>query len=373
MTALEELMELSREPYNPLVKDWKEKGGKVIGFVCSYVPEEILHAAGLLPFRITPTGCTTTLEADAYFSRINCTFCRACLQMALEGKFGFLDGLVGINPCDHIRRLWDLWRLKAGLPFMKILSLPHRVHEGAVEWYKGEIQIFKGEVEKAFDTQINEDSLGKSIEIFNTSREWIRKLYDLRTKENPPLSGNEVTRIIVALLHIPREEGNKLLERLLNELENRKGISDYRARLMVAGGACDDPEFIEVIEKAGGLVVTDSLCFGSRYFFERVKTDDDLLRSLSMAYLNRPFCAGMAGGERNRLNFNLEMAQRFSVNGIVFQKIRWCDLWGGEAFYLGEKLKELGIPYLSLEREYWLSGQEQMKTRVQAFLEMIGK
>ena len=104
-----------------------------------------------------------------------------------------------------------------------------------------------------------------------------------------------------------------------------------------------------------------------------MENGDDPRTALSDAYLKRPPCAGMVGEEQQRLDYVLEMAREFNVDGIIFQKLRWCDLWGGEVFYSGERIKKMGIPFLALEREYWLSGLEQMKTRIQAFLEMIEK
>ena len=94
MTALEELTELAKTPYNRATRDWKEKGGKAVGFVCAYIPEEILYAGGILPYRLNPTTCTETSEADGHMSHFNCTFARACLQFALKGVYEFLDGIV---------------------------------------------------------------------------------------------------------------------------------------------------------------------------------------------------------------------------------------------------------------------------------------
>lgn len=373
MSALDQLIELSQELENLAVKEWKANSGKVVGYVCSYVPEEIIHAAGLLPYRVSPLGCTETPEADAYMSRLNCTFSRASLEYALEGKFNFLDGLVAINSCDHIRRMWDMWRMKASLPYAHMISVPHHVTEPAVWWLKDELDIFRESLEKAFGTKITNESLDNSIKVFNRTRELLNQVYELRDRNSPPIRGSEVLSVIGACLHMPREKCNELLEKLIAELKVKKGTSDYRARLLIAGSACDDPAYLKVFEDAGGLVVADTLCFGSRYIGNPVKVEGNIMLSIASAYMQRPLCASMIGGERERLDYMLEMAKKFKVDGIVFQKMRWCDLWGGEALSVGEKLKELGVPLLVLEREYWLSGVEQLKTRVQAFLEVVGK
>ena len=373
MKVLEELIELSRTPYNRAVKDWKEKGGKVVGFVCSYVPEEILYAAGILPHRMDPTGCTETTEADSRMSRLNCTFALSCLQFTLTGVYDFLDGVVCMNSCDHMRRLYDIWKSEESWPYIHFVSVPHRISEAGVHWYRDELNILKESIEDAFGVQITNENLANAIEVYNTTRDLLGRLYALRERERPLLTGSEMMSILIAAPRTPREEYNQLLEQLLLELEERDGVSNYRARLMLTGGTCDDPGFVEVIEDLGGLVVADSLCFGSRYFSGAVENGADPLFALAKSYLCRASCVRMAGEEPARFQLIMEMAQRFKVDGIIFQRIRWCDLWGHEVFYLGEKLKEAGIPFLLLEREYWLSGVEQLKTRIQAFLEVIGK
>ena len=134
---------LSSIPFNPAIKDWKEDGKKVVGFFCSYVPEEILHAADILPYRIRPTGCKETTSADVYLSRFNCSFVRSCLEFAIKGEYKFLDGVVFENSCDHVRRLYDVFRQTAPYPFMHFISIPHKVDGEAIGWFKDEIINFK--------------------------------------------------------------------------------------------------------------------------------------------------------------------------------------------------------------------------------------
>jgi bcr-type benzoyl-CoA reductase subunit C len=371
MTALEELVELAEVPYNRTVKDWKEKGGKVVGFICSYIPEEILHAGGILPYRLSPTGCTETTEADAYMSHFNCTFARSCLQFALTGEYEYLDGIVLMNSCDHLRRLYDNWKHAVGSPYMHYLSVPHRLGEGPEGWYRDELTIFKESVEEAFGVEITKESLLNSIDVHNRIRGLLKEIHELMQREKPPLMGSEMLKIIVAGFRSPKEEYAQLLEKLLSELTKEEGTTDYPARLMLMGGACDNPDFVQVIEDAGGLVVADTLCFGTRYFWNMVEVDGDPISALAKFYLNNPSCARMAGDQTERWNYAKQMIQDFKVDGVVIQRLKWCDLWGGEAFFVGEMIKELDLPFILLEREFWVSGEEQLKTRIQAMVELI--
>ena len=372
MTALEELIQLSGTPLNSAIADCRRRDKKVIGFFCSYIPEEIIHAAGMLPIRIRATGCTETVTADAYMSVLNCTFARSCLEFISTGIFDFLNGLVFANSCDNIRRLYDVLREKRPYPFMHFISIPHRAGgEGPLDWYKEEVTRFKGNIEETFGREIPDEALIAAIEVCNESRTLLRKVYDLRTQENPPITGTESLSVVLAATVTPKDLYNQLLRRLLEELQGRKTISGYRARLMIVGSEYDDPAFTKIIEDLGGLVVADALCFGSRYFAEPVKIHSDVVGGLAESYLNRPSCPRMTDRVTERANFIRQMIEKFSVDGVIFEHIRYCDLWGGEAIYVEKALRESNVPWISIEREYRLGGIGQIKTRMQAFLERI--
>jgi benzoyl-CoA reductase subunit C len=373
MEALQELSSLSDTLLIPAMQAWKKEGKPVVGYFCSYVPEEILYAAGALPYRVRPVGCAATPSADGYLSHVNCSFVRSCLEYALEGRYDFLDGLVFCNSCDHVRRLYDVWRETADHPPLTyMLQVPHKSDDVAVSFYRDDIAIFQENVEKAFGTRITEEKLKNAIHVYNETRGLLKTLYELRQEQNPPITGAETLKIVLAATAAPPDQYNQLLRRLLEELKDRERIYNYRARVMIMGGLYDDPAHTQIIEDLGGLVVTDALCFGSRHFWQPVENSHDPLLGLARSYLRHPPCARMSDMMKERDDFVSEMVDKFSVDGIIYQWIRYCDLWGGELFHLREKLKESGTPLLSLEREYVLGGAGQVATRVQAFLERIG-
>ena len=170
---------------------------------------------------------------------------------------------------------------------------------------------------------------------------------------------------------MPKNQYNTMLQQLLDDLGSTDGISGHKARLMLVGSALDDPEWVRIIEALGGLVVTDALCFGARYFAAAVDEKRAPLEALTERYLSRVPCPRMADGYRARVEYIKEMVETYHLDGLILERIKFCDLWSGEAFMLRSDLKELGIPFLELEREYILSGAGAMKTRVQAFIESI--
>lgn len=373
--ALAELLEPSSTILGSHVRKWKEQGGKVVGYFCSYVPEEIIAAAGILPFRMRATGSTETSLADTCLSAYNCSFTRHCLDLAFNDAYDFLDGVVVINSCDHVRRLYDIWRRKMRTPFIHLLAAPHMAGDEQVGWFRDELTVLKEGLEKHFGVAITPESLRESIRVHNETRQLQKDLYALRERPSPPITGADTLGVVVAGTAMPKQPYNELLRRLLSELDGREGESNYKARLMLVGGLLDDPAYVNVIEDLGGLVVTDSLCFGTRIFWDQVDEQaEDPMEAMAKYYLRERIpCARMLGEHPRRLEFTREMLDTFKVDGVVFQRLKFCDLWGGEIYMLRRALRESGVPVLSLEREYLLSGLGQLRTRVQAFLESIAR
>lgn len=371
--ALAELLEPSDAILSSHVADWKEQGGKVMGYFCTHVPEEMIAAAGMLPFRMRGTGSTETSLADTYLSAYNCTFTRHCLDLAFSGDYDFLDGVVVVNGCDHVRRLYDIWKRKMGTPFLHLLTAPHTSGEDQIAYYREELDMLKEAVEKHFGVEITPEKLREAIRVHNETRGLLKELYERRKAPSPPITGAETLGVMVAGTAMPKPAYNELLRLLLDELDGKDGGSQFSARLLIAGGMLDDPSYVEIIEDLGGLVVTDSLCFGTRECWHQVdEQEEDPLDALARYYLKERIpCARMIGEHPRRLDFLREMLEEYKVDGVVLQRLKFCDLWGDENYLLRRELRESGVPVLALEREYLLSGEGQLKTRVQAFLESI--
>jgi bcr-type benzoyl-CoA reductase subunit C len=356
---------------NSWVNNWKDEGKKVLGYFCTYIPEEIFHSAGILPIRMRARDCTDTPMGDAYMTPTTCSYTRCCLELANRKQYNFLDGIVSCNSCDQVRRLYDNIRYKAPFPYHYIMGVPGNVSDTTIDWFKHEITKLIQHIEKNFDVSITNEKLSNSIKIYNKSRSLLKELYMLRKQENPPITGTNVMNIVTAGTSMPREQFNKLLESQLSQIAEEKDRGQYKSRLMIVGSMLDEPEYIEIIENLGGLVVTDSLCLGTRYFWDLVDEKLNPIDGLANRYLSKISCPRMTDGHKKREDFMMDMIKDFKVDGVILQRMKFCALWWPEVFLLRNKLKEAGIPSLELEREYILSGAGAIKTRIQTFMEIL--
>jgi bzd-type benzoyl-CoA reductase N subunit len=360
-------------PKTAQILEHKHQGKKVFGWLCTYVPEEIIHAAGALPIRITGYSKEMELEDGTAYLYINsCSFSRSCLQLGLKGEYDFLDGVAGGSTCDGARRLFDLWRNYIDTPFYHVLTVPRKYTQSAHALYHSQVLQFKVHLEEFMGIQITDESLYQSIGVYNESRALLKRLYELRKLENPPITGTETMEVLNACFRMPKELFNEWLSNLLDELEASDNASKSRARLMLVGSAITNPELIGSIEELGGLIVTDELCTGTRYWSDPVVLDKNStpVEAISRRYLNNFPCARMFPSDE-RFNRILDLARDFRVDGVISQIIRYCVPYAHDLPLLTEKLKANGIPTLALDVEYGTSGSGQIRTRVQAFLEML--
>lgn len=373
MNILEELKKIAETPYNEHLKKHKESGGRIIGIFCSYVPEEIIMAAGMLPFRMRAVGSTKTTLGDTWFSSFNCSYTRHVFDLALEGKFDFLDGLILLNACDHIRRMYDNWRGALDRPsLIHLVAVPRKKAQSAAEWYQEELLLLKKALEDHFDLTITMDDIRAAIRLSNRLRKLLADIYVLRKAENPPITGAEMLATIMAGTAMPRETFLTMLEDLIKELDGRRAYPEERPRLMIQSGCLEEVAHLELIESLGGAIVDDSLCFGRRYFDTLVdESADDPVAALTNRYLNHLSCPRMSDDFQNRLAYTRQAVTDFRLDGLICERLKFCDLWGGETFILRHEARKINLPTLYLERELYAGGEGQLKTRVQAFLERL--
>jgi benzoyl-CoA reductase/2-hydroxyglutaryl-CoA dehydratase subunit BcrC/BadD/HgdB len=359
-------------PVNPALREWQREGGKVIGCMYHFIPEEVITAAGLLPIRLRATASTGTELSESCFTQVNCSLVRHFFDSSLRGEFDFLDGVVTVNNCDHIRRLYDNWRRRIRTPYAHFLSFPKKSGTEQVEAYRSEISGFRKSLEESFHVAITDERLGSAIRLHNETRRLQRQLYALRRSAAPPVTGAEALAVMVAGTAMPRERYNGLLSRLLEDCRNAGGHAGHTVRVMVVGGEIDDPRFIAAIESQGCLVVTDSLGYGSRSCMEEVDTAGDPVTALARYHvMERPADPRLFGTTFARNDYVTKMAREFRVDGVVSVRLPQCDHWGFEQVNLARHLRKNRLPHLGLEVEYILGGVGQLKTRVQAFLERI--
>lgn len=354
-------------------RQWKARTGrKVIGYFCTWLPEEIVYAAGILPVRILGSHEPQEM-AERHISSMYCPLCRDCLAQGLSGKYDYLDGIIGPFSCLHIRQTFASWKTHVPLEYSYYLYVPTIGHHAAAKpfWVKQLIK-FKTSLEEWTKKPITEDDLNKSIDVYNTNRRYLRQIYDLRKDDFPPVSGAECMEMVVSSQLSDKAEHNVWLKSAYHEFSTKKERKDPGIRLMILGSENDDTEFVRLIESLGATVVIDDHCTGSRYFWNYVMPKEDRLSAIASRYLNRPACpAKDITQERRRFKHIPKLAKDFRAQGAILIQQKFCDPHEFDIPPIKEILmKELGIPSLHIEMDIvWPMGA--YRTRLESFLEML--
>jgi benzoyl-CoA reductase/2-hydroxyglutaryl-CoA dehydratase subunit BcrC/BadD/HgdB len=373
LQALAEMKRLTTPfPEGAAVRAWKAQGGRVVGFIGLGVPEEVIHAAKMLPFRISADNEPLPLQkADSYMFANSSSAARTTLQMALDGKYDFLDGLVVSVTNEGARQLVDDWRACAPRPYMDTLSLPLKRTEEACALYLADLEDWRSRLSEMRCAYIVDRDLKRSIEVYNRGRELMQKLYALRKRERPPITGAENLEVVKAATRMPRERFNDLLEALLREIAGTRREVRKSKRLMVVGSELHNSTWMQAVEEFDAVVVTDELCTGTRYCFGKVDSRLPPMEALARYHLfgRAPSARAWSSGER--LKHILALAEQYRVDGVISQVQRSDADYDQDELFPGNEMDERGIPILELEVEYGDGPSPQLSARFEAFVDAL--
>jgi len=350
---------------------WKERDqGKVVGYFCTYVPEEILYAADVLPVRILGSHEPPT-ATEPYIFAMYCHFCRDCLAQGLKGKFSYLDGIVEGQSCIHLRQAFNAWRLHIPIDYTYYIYVPHGIQtRHATPFFAKELAQFKASLEKWTGKPITNTDLDEGIHILNQNRELMRKVTEYRRLNPPKLTGLEAMEMTLASQMVDKREHNKLLEQMLQELPKRQLNRKSDIRLMIIGSEDDDRVFMKNVEDLGATFVVDEHCTGTRYYWDNVTPQDDRLAAIAARYIKRVPCPSKDWPELTRIQHAVNLAKEYNVNGALIIQNKFCDPHGIEIPPLKDALSQIGVQTYPLEFDVTVPWG-QFRTRVEAFLETL--
>jgi bcr-type benzoyl-CoA reductase subunit C len=364
---------VTHKVYAKLGEYKKKEKKKAIGFFLTDLPEEIIHAAGMLPIAILGNKDNISL-ADAYLQTFACSLVRSTLESKLNHTLDTLDGMVIPHICDTTQCLASIWRITFPNEYFDDLVFPkRRDQESARAYLINELKRFKHGLEDYFQLKITEQNLWKSIQIYNQNRQLLRELYALKRTYPQALHEQEFFTIIKASMLMPKEEHNRLLSELMEDLKKRQVRPEKRIKLVVSGMVPEPSQALGLIDELGGTIVDDDFCIGSRYFAEDIHINHDPIEAIADRHLRRtPFSGYHIIGEEMGDSL-LERVEHTGAQGVIFWHLKFCEVYNFDYPDQKKRLEEKNIPHLLLETELQMTSLEQLRTRLQAFMEMLGR
>jgi bcr-type benzoyl-CoA reductase subunit C len=368
--------------YGVRAKELKKEGKKMIGYVCSFVPLEIITAAGCIPFRVRGNIHEPITKGDTLLETIVCPYYRSCFDLSAKQKYDFLSGMVIPHGCDSMVRSYSAWSYSLPYPYFHFVNIPSVCVESSFEFFGAELNAFRKSIEKFVGKAITDDDLARAIRVHNENREKVRALYEFRKADPPLISGTELTMMLTVGSSLPIWEANTLFDQVLAEIHRREKSQLKKGPRLLMDGACiDNIELIKLVEELGGNVVADTICNGARDYFPRTDEGGNPIDALAHRYLDKINCpktyrenkAGTFEGDMaSRFGDIGTYAKEFKANGAILYVYKYCDPFGFEVPARKAYYQSINIPLLHLEDIYSAGTMGQLRTRIQAFLEMIG-
>jgi benzoyl-CoA reductase subunit C len=374
MKPIDECRQILKDPNGYIKRLKAETGRKVVGMFCSYAPEEIILAAGAHPFRLFGSGEKIHL-AEAHLQSYCCSLVRGALEDALAGRLDFLDGVVFPHTCDSIQRLSDIWRLNVPACLHLDVVLPVKLDtDGARQYLIDILKRFRMELGEKLGVMISDDNLREAIRTMNRIRAALTRICDLMGERPEILKGSDFYTLVRAAMIMERPQAVSLLEEVAAEVKKRS-VSMVAAwpkkRIVLSGGVCNHPDIYTIIEEAGGAVIGDDLCTGSRYFSGLIDEKADPVATIAGRYLDRIVCPAKHRGLTDRADHLVRLVREKRAQGVIFFLLKFCDPHAFDYPYLKEALDRARVPSLLLEVEDRLPADGQLRTRFETFVEMI--
>ena len=356
----------------------RENGTKLIGYAPGgYMPEELVYASGAVPVGLIRGGDPEPVaESAAYVSRFMDTFCRSQIGYRTLGEeplYQMIDLLI-VPITDHnIKTIADCFSFFTDINVFRY-GVPHQKDEHAVEYYLAGIHAFKEKLEEFTNCKIEDGKLKEAIDMCNRMRSLLKDISLLRQSDQPPITGFEFAKLNHASYIADRTIFIDILESIYKERKNDPPEINTDPRILLTGStlAMGDYKVLELIEEAGANVVIEEFAEGMRHYFDNVQGNGNLMEALADRYFSKRMPPAWFRPSRERLDYLIELAKEFKVDGIVWYQLKYRSSYDIQAFYFDKMVKkELGIPMLKLESDYDVSERGPLRTRIETFIETI--
>ncbi len=362
------------------LREHAKNGGKVVATYCVFVPEELVWAAGGIPVGLCAGTQFSVPMAEAVLPRNTCALIKSSFGFKLGRVCPYVQAshlIVGETTCDGKKKMFEI--LGQYQP-VYVMEVPNKKTERSRQLWQGEVAAFKEVIEKLTGNPITAEKLGPAIDLVNQRRLALQRLYNLRKARPVPISGKDALLATQVSFYDDAKRDTQMLNALCDELDKRvaagHGVASARApRILISGSPMAIPNWKlhHIIESAGAVVVCEESCTGTRFFSELVKPAANNLEAQMKAIADRYMnihCACFTPNDE-RLEDVVKLAKDYQVDGVVHYNLQFCHTYANEAIRMEQRLGEEGIPLLRIETDYSDEDAGQLKTRIEAFLEMI--
>ena len=362
------------------LQDAKAQGRKVIGTFCVFVPEELTLAADAIQVGLCAGAEIGKDAAEQVLPRNTCALIKSFVGFKIARLCPYIEScdlVVGETTCDGKKKAYEIF---ADYAPVYVMEIPQMKQACDRDLWKAEILRFKAEIERVTGNTITAPRLKEAIKLVNARRAVLQRLNRLRALAPAPISGRDALLINQISFYDDPVRFTRKIGELCDELEKKiqagQGVAPADTpRLMLSGCPMAVPNWKLpfVVESSGAVIVGEESCIGARNTRDLVDESGETLEAMLDAIADRYMRIDCACFTPNteRLEHIVQMTRDLKADGVIHYGLSFCQPYAIEAFKVEKALKEAGIPMLSLETDYSMEDVEQLKTRVEAFVEML--
>ena len=374
-SVMDTFVEIRNDPYGWIAK-WKEEHPerKVVAVGVYHFPEEVIHAAGLMPFGLQE-GSETIVEGYSYIYPCYCGYSRALIDMGAKTQMRLFDGFIITDICIQLVQAHRKYLRNFPLPNMYLFqpSLDLSKERNKPDLME-DFENLRKKAEAIAGHPVTDEDLKKSFKVYNKNRALLRKIHDMRAKEPGLLRARDMQAIVMSSMVMPKEDNNALLEKLIAELEKKTPEKRQGVPVFLSGHYCHSPkiEILDMIEEMGGIVVDDDLHTGFRYYAKDVSEEGDPIEALVDRFrVIEPDCISRIHPDNRWDEYLLRKSKVSGAKGVIIIQPKFCEHQNFAYVWQNKTLPAGGMDHILIESEHEMISLEQIRTKVQAFVEMI--
>ncbi len=362
------------------LQEAKAAGKKIVGTFCVFVPEELILAANGVCIGLCAGADAGTEQAEKLVPRNTCALIKSFVGFKLAKLCPYTEScdlVVGETTCDGKKKAYEAF--SEHVP-MYVMEIPQMKNEADCRLWKSEILRFKDQMEELTGTEITAEKLKDAIKLVNDRRRALQRLNDLRAASPAPISGRDVLLINQVSFYDDPGRFTASVEKLCDEMEQRIAgntgiVPNGTPRLMMSGCPMAVPNWKlpYIVESSKAVIVGEESCIGTRntrdLVDESAGTLEEMIDALADRYMKIDCACFTPNTER--LDHIVDMAKELKADGVIHYALSFCQPYAAETFKVEKALKDAGIPMLSIETDYSMEDVERLKTRVEAFVEML--
>ena len=374
-TIIRELTEIAATPAKQL-DNYKAQGKKAIGVLPYYAPEELVYAAGMVPFGMWGSNNKTISRAKEYCATFYCTIAQLALEMLLDGTMDKLDGVITPTICDTLRPMSQNFRVAIGekIPTIFLAHPQNRFADWGIQFCIDQYTNVKKKLEEISGNEITDEALSNAIKVYNKSRAARREFVKLANEHCDVITPTKRSAVLKASYFMLKDAYTEKLEALNAELKKLPVCNWKGVKVVTSGIICDNPTLLKIFEDNDVAIAADDVAHESRSFRVDASEEGDPMRALALQFRDQDYEVLLydpASSSNRRGEYIANMVKENGADGLVLFMQQFCDPEEMEYPYLKKALDAAKVPHIKLGIDQQMRDFGQAATAIQAFAESL--